>query len=75
MSMTVKELIEKLRREDGDRIVVLSSDPEGNSKATLDSDFGHGYWLPEDEYVNADEDEDEYDPEGRQPALSLWPEW
>jgi hypothetical protein len=33
--MTVKELIEQLQKEDPDRLVVLSSDSEGNSYSEL----------------------------------------
>lgn len=34
--MTVKELIELLSKEDGDRLVVMSCDAEGNSKSPLE---------------------------------------
>ncbi len=38
--MTVRELIEKLSTEDPDRIVIMASDPEGNSYDTL-----HDFWI------------------------------
>ena len=38
--MTVKELIEKLKDEDPDRIVVLQKDAEGNGFSPL-----YSYWL------------------------------
>jgi len=44
--MTVGELIEKLKEEDPSRIVVMSSDAEGNGHSPL-SDFWTGMYLAE----------------------------
>jgi len=40
IQMTVKELIDKLKKEDPDRIVVMSKDSEGNSYSPL-----HSFWT------------------------------
>lgn len=37
--MKAKDLIKRLQRLDGELVVVLSSDPEGNSYYTLDKDM------------------------------------
>lgn len=44
--MTVKELIERLQKEDPNRIVVMSSDSEGNSHSPL-AGFWTGKYLAE----------------------------
>ncbi len=43
--MTVKELISELKKVDGDRIVIMSSDVEGNSHSPL-SEIWEGVYSP-----------------------------
>jgi hypothetical protein len=43
--MTVKELIERLQKEDPDRIVIMAKDGEGNSYSPL-SDLGTAAYKP-----------------------------
>jgi len=44
--MTVKELIEQLKKEDPDRLVIMAKDPEGNGYSPL-SDFWSGAYRAE----------------------------
>lgn len=45
--MKVKELIEKLKLEDGNAEVILSADEEGNYYSPLETlGFGNGYYIP-----------------------------
>lgn len=81
--MTVSELIELLKKEDGNRIVVMSQDPEGNGfrllngVATLscnadrwDIEIGLEELTPE--YVRRGYGEEDVLENGT-PALVLWP--
>lgn len=84
--MKVKEFIEKLQRQDPERVVVLQSDPEGNSFSPLDSFWIGAYrpvttWSGEaglDELTEQDIEsgyceEDVFDEEGDVRALFLRP--
>jgi len=78
--MTVKELIKKLQEYDPDRIVVLSSDSEGNHYDTAYS-IGTGSFNEEDNQFGLEEltEEDkkagycEEDVIEGVPALCIWP--
>lgn len=58
--MKVKELIEKLKLEDGNAEVILSKDEEGNDFSPLEATlgFGKGYYIPENTYSGEFIDED-----------------
>lgn len=84
--MKVKELIELLKEQDGEREVVMSTDGEGNSYSPLSDISTAGYradstWSgeigPEEWTDKMEEDgydeEDVYNGEGDVPALVLWP--
>lgn len=44
--MTVRELIEQLKWYDGDRIVIIQKDPEGNYFSPCDNSYA-GFYLAE----------------------------
>jgi hypothetical protein len=79
--MKVSELIEQLQQLDGDRLVVLSSDGEGNSFRKL-GDFSTAMFDPEEREIGLEvlteelkqagySDEDVM--EDGEPAVVLWP--
>lgn len=81
--MTVKELIEELKKEDGDRIVVLQKDAEGNGYSPYEECYTAAYvaettWYGE---VGLEELTDDFRQQGYgeedvldgQPALILRP--
>lgn len=79
--ITVKELIELLKKEDPDRVVIMSIDPEGNGFGYL-HELATCAWDPENREVGLEEltpelkkagysEEDVF--EGGQKALCLWP--
>lgn len=77
--MTVRELIERLKQEDPDRVVVLSQDAEGNGFDTLHtveamaySDGEVGYQILTPEMKKQGYTEEDLMPDGT-PALVLWP--
>jgi len=81
--MTVKELIEKLQKEDPDRIVIMSKDSEGNSYSPL-SNFWIGAYAPTTTWYGeagleglTEEDKEagygEEDVMDGEKALILWP--
>lgn len=81
--MTVKELIELLKQFPEDRLVVMSSDEEGNSFTTLydvaesmyvayGPNYGETYVL--DKYIGTmGYTEEDRAPEGAVPVVVLWP--
>lgn len=68
--MKVKELIEKLKLEDEDAVVILSADEEGNYYSPLEGTlgFGKGYYIPNNtwsgEFLNQEDINDENELEG-----------
>jgi hypothetical protein len=60
--MKVKELISALKKEDPERVVVLSSDEEGNNHYLLPDNFiGLGYFdLDAKEFYGEEEAEEDY---------------
>ena len=62
--MKVKELIEKLKLEDEDAVVILSADSEGNYYSPLEETlgFGKGYYIPRNilggEFTSENENKD-----------------
>jgi len=82
--MTVKELIERLREIDQDRIVVMSMDPEGNGFFPL-GDLETYAFTKEDGCgeIGIEELTDELREQGYteedikegQPAVCLWPDY
>jgi hypothetical protein len=77
--MKVKDLIEALKKEDQEREVILSSDPEGNSHYLLPDNFiGHGHWDKKHCDFYGEGDLDEYSKEelrekGFVKALCIYP--
>ena len=71
--MTVKALIAQLEKHDLNRVVVLSSDSEGNSYSPLSSVNPFRY-LPDTTWSGEIYDEDETEmPPGTKAALVLYP--
>lgn len=86
--MTVQELIEMLEQYDPTALVVISSDPEGNSYSPIE-DIEEGFFdtkestyyseeeflgvTPEDEYIEDDEDSVKK-PHGV-PCVAIWPRY
>lgn len=76
--MNVRELIEELQAVDGDRIVVMSGDQEGNGYSPLGSIWECVYsdgevgleTLTEDDIKHGYSEEDVKD---GKPAVCLWP--
>jgi hypothetical protein len=67
--MKVKELIELLEKEDGEREVILSSDAEGNKYSPLTKDFGINTYVPESTW-NGDVYEEEITEEMKKQGYS-----
>jgi hypothetical protein len=70
--MKVKELIKLLKKEDPERLVVLSKDAEGNGFSPLDELETRGY-IAECTWCGETVDEDRYIGEDCEPCLILWP--
>ncbi|UDL15960.1 hypothetical protein QEH42_gp258 [Microbacterium phage Pumpernickel] len=77
---TVKDLMMVLRNMDPDQVVVLASDPEGNSFLEWSGDVSAAYYDEDAEWesrVYFQEDEDEDDDEESEPeefnAIVIWP--
>lgn len=68
--MTVKELIKLLQKEDQSRLVVMSSDGEGNSIRLL-SEVSIGAFQAEDGGYEGDLEDDTSDYGNK--AVCLWP--
>lgn len=72
--MTVSELRGILRGCPDNAIVVLSSDPEGNSYSTLYTTDNGYLWVPDwNEIWDSSDPDSGEEPDGAQPALVLWP--
>ena len=66
--ITVRELIKLLEKENSDRIVILSSDAEGNCFSPLQKDF----CLAKYNDINDIDDDNKHDSIGKK-ALILYP--
>lgn len=64
--ITVKELISILSALDGDRIIILGSDSEGNSYSPLDKNIGVDHFKDGGLYID--------NSSGSIPAVVLYPE-
>lgn len=78
---TVKELIKALKKEDGERIIIMASDPEGNTLRPLEC-LTSGCWTGDGNiYIEkltprlkkAGFTEDEVGPKSAKKAVVLWP--
>lgn len=72
--ITVKELIQELQKEDPDRVVILSSDAEGNRHSPL-AGFDKRAYVEENSWSGEVYDEDDCDLEDEKPvkAVVLFP--
>lgn len=70
--MTVTELIEQLKKLDGNLQVIMSSDPEGNDFRSL-YQAEQEWCTSEDEPVHPDDIGTEYEESDLQQKVVLWP--
>jgi hypothetical protein len=76
MSLTVAQLIEKLKELPPDAIIVQSKDGEGNSYSPV-ADMTVGVYLAdtswEGSFTDHDDDKGEMVEAGAEPAVCIWP--
>jgi hypothetical protein len=73
---TVKQWIHMLKELPQDAVVIVSSDPEGNSYSPLSNGIANAYWnIQINELIDEDEEDfEELLPEEKIKAVVLFPE-